>query len=280
MAYTQTYQAFEPAIWSPRVFEFFKMALQAKYVCTDYSESLAGGGNIVYVPNITDGFSATQIVTTTGEITPTNLGDTKSTITLNQWWGNAFRITKAQAEKIGAQYNLAESYFRNMAYTLAKKVDSALFSNITSAHFTVGESATSIPSTTMEHAIQIASSESWNMEDAAWVLTPKAYWGQLAGVAKYYTASTFGKATIPTGFVDILYGVPVLVSNNLPALVAGTGRKSALIHKRAIGYIMGSNGVELTVKETEALRRTYFADVYYGHTLLDSGSIVSLVEKT
>jgi len=269
------YHAFEPAIWSPRLNYFFQDKLQAKYVCTDYSSDL--NGNIVYVPGITDGFTAAAIDITNGDVVAANLADTKSTITLNQWYGDAFRISKGQADRIGSQYNLVNSYMETIAYNLADAFDTALFTNITSGTFSVGKTGTAIPSTKLEHAMQIADSQNIPREGSAWLFSPKAYWGQLANVTKYYTASTYGRPTVPTGFVDVLYGIPVLVSNNLP--LSATDRQNCLIHKTAIGYVVAGDGVRLESRDPEGLRRTYFADIHYGHTLLNAGRIIKIVGK-
>lgn len=278
MAIEQTYQAFQPAIWTPRINWYFKKKLQAKHVCTDYSDALrAQGGNIVYVPNITQGFTAASISATNGEVEATALSDTKTSITLNQWYGTAFRITKGQADRVGKQYNLVNEYFKTMAYHLADTFDIALFGNVSSGDFSVGVTGTSIPSTTLEHAMQIAESQSMPFEDCAWVFSPKAYWQQLAGVQKYYDAGRFGKVTVPYGFVDTLYGIPVMVSNNLPT--SSTDTQNCLIHKSAIGYVIADGGVRLEHRDPEALRRTYFADIHYGHTLINSDRIIKIVGK-
>lgn len=275
-AIEQTYQAFQPAFWTPRINWYFKTALQSKYVCTDYSSDLSGG-NIVYVPNITDQFTATAIGITSGDVTATALSDTKSTITLNQWYGDAFRITKGQADRIGSQYNLVDGYVKTMAYNLAKSMDTALLSNISSGSFSVGVTGTSIPSTTLEHAMQIAQSQNMPFDDCAWIFSPKAYWQQLAGIAKYYDASIYGKATIPEGFINRVYGIKVMISNHLPT--SSTDTQNALIHKSAIGYITAGDGVNFTYRDPEALRRTYFADIHYGHTLLNDDRIIKIVGK-
>lgn len=274
-AIEQTYQAFQPAIWSPRINFYFKNNLQAKYVCTDYSSDL--NGNIVYVPKLAEAFTPAAIAITNGEITATALADTKSAITLNQWYGNAFRITKGQADRVGSQYNLVDGYMQAQAYDLANYLDSTLLGNITSGTFSVGVTGTSIPSTTLEHAMAIADSQNLPHGELSWIFSPKQYWSQLAGVAKYYTASTYGKASIPEGFVDQLYGIKVMTSNNLPT--SATDRQGALIHKSAIGYVLGPRGVELTYRDPEALRRTYFADIHFGHTLLHAGRVIKIVGK-
>ncbi len=276
-AIEQTYQAFQPAYWTPKINMYFKNELQAKKVCTDYSSDLSGGGNIVYVPNLTDQFTPASIAITNGEVTATALSDTKSTIQLNQWYGDSFRVTKGQADRIGKQYNLIDGYYKTMAYNLANYVDKQLFSNVSSGTFSVGKTGTSIPSTTLEHAMMIANSQNIPFNECAWVFSPNAYWRQLAGVQKYYDASIFGQKSVPEGFVNVLYGIPVLVSNNLPT--SATDTQNCLIHKSAIGFVIGPRGIDVTEETTEALRRKYTADVHFGHTLLNAGRIIKIVGK-
>ena len=235
---------------------------------------------MVYIPKITDGFTPAAIVTTTGAVTPTALADTKTSITINKWYADAFVITNYQARRILPSYNLADSYIKTMAYNLAKYVDADILLQASSGTFQVGNSSVSIPSTTIEEALRIAASQNMPFNELRFVLTPKAYWKQLASVQKYYDASQFGKATIPTGFVDTLYGIPILVSNNLKALVPGTGRWNYLLHPSAIGYAFASNAVELHELPAEALRKTYVGEVQWGSACLMPGRIIKIIEKT
>jgi hypothetical protein len=274
----QTYQAFEPAIWTPKLLWYFEMALQAKKVATDYSADAQG--SVVNVPILTDGFTPAAIVTTTGAVTPTALADTKTSITLNKWYADAFHLTNYQARRILPSYNLADSYIKTMGYNLAKYVDADILLKASSGTFSCGNSVTTIPSTTLEEALRIAASQNMPFDECRWVLTPKAYWKQLAGVAKYYDASIYGRATIPDGFVDRLYGIPVLVSNNTKALLAGTGRWNYLLHPSSIGYAIASNGVELHELPAEALRKSYAGEVQWGSACLRAGRIIKIIEKT
>ena len=253
------------------------MNLQAKYVATDYSADAQGSA--VYVPSITDGFTPAAIVTTTGAVTPTALADTKTSITINKWYADAFWITNYQARRILPSYNLADSYIKTMGYNLAKYVDADILLKASSGTFTAGNSATSIPSTTLEEALRIAASQNMPFSELKWVFTPKAYWKQLLSIAKYYDASQFGKVTVPYGFTDILYGIPILVSNNTKALLAGTGRWNYLLHPTSIGYAFASNGVEFHELPAEALRKSYAGEVQWGSSCLVAGRIIKIIEK-
>jgi hypothetical protein len=51
------------------------------------------------------------------------------------------------------------------------------------------------------------------------------------------------------------------------------------VNKSAVGYVIGPRGIELTEREPEALRRSYFADIHYGYTLLHAGRIIKIVGK-
>lgn len=275
----QKYQAFEPAIWTPKLLWYFTMNMQAKYVATDYSADAQG--SVIYVPAITDGFTAAAVATTSGSVTPTALADTKSTITIDQWYADSFWISNYQMRRVLPSYNLADSYIKTMGYNLSKVFDADVLLKASSGTFTVGNSATSIPSTTMEEALRIAASQNMPLSECRFLLTPKAYYKQLAGVSKYYDASQFGKMTTPTGALpDTLYGIPVLVSNNLKTILAGTGRWNYLLHPTAIGYGIASNGVEFHELPAEALRKTYVGEIQWGSKCLVAGRIIKIIEKT
>jgi hypothetical protein len=49
-----TLASFIPAIWGEKINEFYKLKLMMADWFTDRSSELAGGGNILYTPNITE----------------------------------------------------------------------------------------------------------------------------------------------------------------------------------------------------------------------------------
>jgi len=275
----QTYQAFEPSIWTPKLLWYFQMNLMAKNVATDYSADARG--DVVYVPSITDGFTAAAIPTTSGAITPTALADTKTSITINKWYGDAFWMSSYQRRRVLPSYNLVDSYIKTMGYNLAKYVDASILLKASGGTFSAGNSATTIPSTTLEEALRIAASQNMPLNECRWIFTPKAYYKQLMSVEKYYSADKFGKVVTPLGsFGDTLYAIPVLISNNTKVLLAGTGRWNYLLHPSAIGYAIASNGIELHELPAEALRKTYAAEVQFGDRLLVAGRVIKILEKT
>ena len=85
-----------------------------------------------------------------------------------------------------------------------------------------------------------------------------------------YDASQFGRATVPNGAHDILYGVPLVLTSNLPKSYTTTslGLTNAIVHTGAIAFALG--GADFTVKETEHLRKKIIGDTMYGDTILNS----------
>lgn len=275
----QHYHAFDPAVWTPKLLWYFQMNLAAKEVATDYSQAVMGSD--VYVPSITDGFTAAAIAITSGSVTPTALGDTKTSITINKWYGDSFWISSYQARRMLPSYQLADSYVKTIAYNLAKYVDADILLKASGGTFTAGNSVTTIPSTTLEECLRIATSQNMPLAECRWVFTPKAYYKQLMSTAKYYDASIFGRPVTPSGSLGPqVYGIPVVISNNTKALLDGTGRWNYLLHPSAIGYAIASNGVELHELPAEALRKTYVGEVQWGSALLVAGRVIKIVEKT
>jgi len=79
-----------------------------------------------------------------------------------------------------------------------------------------------------------------------------------------YDASMFGRATLPFGVHDMLYGVPITITPNVPhaSLSAGT----AIVHPGAIAFAMF--GPDFVAKDSEHLRKKLIADEMYGDAIL------------
>lgn len=282
MATTQTFDVFNPEVWSPVLNRAFEKKLVAAKFFTNYSDGIAGKGDKLWIPAISNGFTATAVNTTSGDIANTALSDTKSALTIDRWLADAFVISDFQKATIGAQYNLQEEYVKKMGYNLAEKLDTdllALTSGITKG---LGDSATSLTSTVIETAIAFLESSSIDVHsDCAFILHPNCYWREVLASSKLTTASTYGKAILPTAPQSELYGIPVYITPNVPAGTAGTegGHRNLLIHKKAVVYAVEKDGITLHEKQSESLRTKYIADVMYGKVLLNAGSGVRLISN-
>ena len=297
---TQTFAIFTPQLWSPRINFFLKNKLAAARAFSDYSDEAMEGGDRINIPSVGDGFSATAITVTTGAITGANISDTKSTLLIDSWVGNKLIITDFQLDQVKRSYRLKEEYMMAQGYALAKAFDSVLIRlGHNSAITTVGNSVTALLSTTIERAMAILSSRGVVLNECSFLMHPQTYYRRILGVQKYYDASQFGKPSLPQGVIDYLYGVPVIVTQQITTATtaslsgqrAGTGWSNLLAHKSAIAYAFGNipgqdrvNGVRLTERPSSGstganLGIEVIADQAYGELLLNSSRLIRILDK-
>jgi hypothetical protein len=281
MAYSQTYDVFNPEIWSSKLNRAFQKKLVAASFFDNYSSEIAGRGDLLWIPGLSNGFTATAIATSTGDIAPTGLSDTKSSMTIDQWMGTSFVMTDYQAKMVGSQYRLQEEYINKMGYALALKVDTDLLALGASITKVLNDSATSITATVLEQAIAFMESSSIPLSECAFIFHPNAYWKEVMGSDKLVNASKYGKVILPNPPHNELYGIPVYITANVPAGTAGTegGHRNLLVHKNAIIYAMANDGVQITTAKGESLRTKYIADVMYAKKLLNAGSGVRIISN-
>jgi hypothetical protein len=257
----------------------------AKKFFTDYSSDVAEGGDMVHIPKMADQFSASDIKTTSGDLTLTNVTDTSYTLNLDNWKGIAFPISDYQARQIHNKYNVLDAYARDMAYKLAKGVDTAIFgqgANITDG---VGDSGTDLLATSIEKAISILESNNVPLEDCAFFFHPYAYWREIHKTQKFYDASQFGKgAPTAEGYHSMLYGLPVYIGSQIPGGTAGTegGHRNLLIHKEALIFAfqpIGGSYVRLREFQPAAHRIEVAADTIYGVGYLRATAGVRIISN-
>lgn len=287
MTLSQTFTAFTPEIWSPKVNYFFKNKLAAAKFFDDYSSDVADGGDIVHIPFIADNFTPTAIATTNGAVTSTNLSDTNKNINVTNWYGVAYDLTDFQYAQVLKSYNIKSKYAETMGYSLAKAFDTALLgqgSNITPV---VGNSATNLLSSTIEKAFGILTSNSVPTSECVFFVHPKTY-QQIMGIQKYYDASQFGKPSLPLGVHDLLYGIPVVITPQVPNGTAGTegGYRNLLVHKSTLVYAFGKlpgameGGVRIQEKPSENLKVRFIGDILYGVSYIRATGGIRILDKT
>lgn len=284
---TQTFTAFTPEIWSPRINYFFRAKLAAAPFFSDYSADVADGGDIVHIPNVTQSFSPSSIAVTNGSVTSTNISDTNTNLTVDNWYGVAYDLTDFQFAQVLKSYNIRETYARTMAYSLARYVDADLLDEGANMTAGVGNSSTDLLSTSIEKAFGILESNSVPKEECVLFFHPKAYWQEVMKIQKFYDASQFGKPSVPQGAHDMLYGVPVVLTSQVPASTAGTegGHRNLLIHRNAVAYAFGKlpgameNGVRIQEKPSENLKVRFIGDVAWGVKTLNAKSGVRIISN-
>ena len=270
----QTYLVFRPDIWQPFIDRVFKERLTAAKFFRDYSDGITEGGKTIMIPHDAT-YVPSSITTTTGDITANLVTDTRTILDINIWKGVSRVFADFQAAQVGTQYRLKETYAENMGHALAKVLDDSLFGLATAANISrvVNASIAGVKSSDLEAAIGIIESYNIPREECMFFLKPKAYFGEVLAVQKLYDASQFGRPSVIQGSHDQVYGVPVILSNNLlapNASIEGGGSRNLLIHNRAWAYALGNlpggmaSGVRLQEKSSENLRVTVVGDIMYG----------------
>jgi|TARA_R100001530_G_scaffold127734_1_gene97066 hypothetical protein len=279
---TQTFTAFTPEVWSPRINFFFKTKLTAAPFFADYSDDVSDGGDIIHIPNVADSFtSITDIAVTTGTVTATNLSDTNTNLTVNKWKGVAYDLTDFQFAQVMKSFNIRNSYAVAMSHSLARQFDTDLLAEIDNITPSVGATGTALLATSVEKAFGILESNSIPKDECVLFIEPKVYWNNLMNITKYSQASLFGKPVIPKGAHDLFYGVPVVVTPQVPA-AAGSGYTNAIVHRRAFVYAYaalpgGGKGVRLSEKPSEDLKVKIHADLAYGVKTLNATAGVKIL---
>ncbi len=260
-----------PNIWAPRLNRSLEMKLAAAPFFWNISSDVADGGKTVYIPNILNSFAASSIAVTSGDVTATAISTSTNTLNIDQWQGTAFYLTEFEEREIAKSYNAQAEYVDKMGYELAKKIDVDLLALTAGLTPTAGLTTTDIVATNIEHAFGILDSNSVPRDELVFFCKPKVYWDDIMSIQKYYDASMFGKATVPKGAHDMLYGVPVVLTPNCTGggPSTGLGITNALVHKNAVVYAFGSPA-KISIKGSEHLRKKVIADVIYGKALINA----------
>jgi len=273
---TTSFRIFQKDVWDPRVDQYFKMALKAAPKFHNVSDLCAPGGLTIRIPQVADNFSATAIGSTTGEISNTAVSDTATTVTLNRWLGAKIRFTDFELATVGRSYSLRDEYAKALGQAVAQQADKEIFANIKSVSRSVNDTTSALVSTDLEEALAIAESYYCPLDKLNWFFTPKAWYGEIIAIQKYYDASMFGKATTPSGIIPTLYGIPVTISNNLPAYTASSTKKVGYLgtpDSIAFAFANLPGGTQGGVRLTEAyhpgghLRTDVTLDIAFGDTL-------------
>lgn len=157
-------------IWGEKVNEFYRNKLVAAPFFTDRSDEVSGGGDTLYTPNTTE-FTASAKATGVA-VTLNSNSDTKQTLNINSWFEASFGIEDAEAAQVKRSYSLMERYSKNVAYAIAKKLDTAivtLFATFTNA---VGSSLNTLGDSDIRAAFAYLETAGADVMESAWFVSP------------------------------------------------------------------------------------------------------------
>jgi len=174
--------------------------------------------------------------------------------------------------------NIISEYQQAMGYRLGRELEIDLLAS-TSLLNTVpaqaGLTTTDLVATNIEYAMGILASNSIPKEECRFFFNPKVYWGDIMTIQKYYDASQFGKPSVPQGAHDLLYGVPVVLTPNVPKESGDLGVCNSIVHPTFLAH--ARTGVDFTVGKAEDLRKKINADLIWGKKILQNKRCVRLL---
>ena len=263
-------------IWSPRTTAYFFANMKAGKFFEDFSDLVTDGGKTVIIPT-DDNFSVTSVSQNSGEISATSMTDTVIRLDINRWMAVPRRISEMNEAQMMRSFRLRDTMAMSQAKSLASFFDKELLdacagitqqADVGNAVKVISNSTTALGSTGIEDAIRLMDSNNYPLDECAFFINPTPYWNNIAKVSKYYDASQFGgKSVTIEGANTSLYGIPLFITSNVDK--NSTGYRNLLVHQSTVGYALGnlpggSQGVQLTEKDSEYLRKTIYAKILYG----------------
>jgi len=271
------YDVFRPELWTPRVTRFMKERLSAANFFLDYSAE-GQNADTIHIPHISDVFSATAIPVTSGTVTAIAIDETKSDLVIDRWYGTAYYITKFEQREIMKRPNIIAEYQMAMGYRLARELERDLLAStsiLNSVPARAGLTTTDLVATNIEYALSIHASNSTPKNECRFFISPKTYWNDIMAIQKYYDASQYGRASLPQGAHDILYGMPVTITPNVPKETGDLGVCNSIVHPSFLAH--ARTGVDFVALPSESLRKKINSDLIWGKKILHSNRCVRVL---
>jgi len=257
---TTTADVLIPEIWSSKVNDFYRASLSCAKFFEDWSDELAGGGDVVHVPNLSQMTANTKTVGS--QVTLNNPTETDVDLTINTHNEVSFVIEDAVASKIKKSYRAQEHYAMNAGYTVAATLEDALIALFNGFSQTVGSSALTLNDSNIRQAIAYLDAANVPDEDRAFFLHPYVIWKQVQGIDKFtLIQNTVGADPVLKGHIGYLYGIPVIKTSRLGVTLGH--RNGALAHKSALAYAT-ANIAGGDMPNTVRLQTTYLQE-YLGY---------------
>jgi len=285
MAYpTDTFTAadvdvFTPEIWSEKMNDFMRAKFYANKHFTDLSADVAGGGDVIHIPSLTE-MTAYEKANATG-VTLNSSTETKVDLTINQWYEVSFMIEDEEKAQVKHSYNIQERYAINAAHTIANKLEVALITLFSGFSHTVGDSSTDANDSNIRACIAYLDAADIPQENRAWFFDPTVFWTDIMGIDRFTLVNESGNRAVINGAIGVLYGIPVYITSNIPTTLGS--KYNALAQKDAIVFATASLGAGSGIRVQtnympEYLGTLVTADILYG--VIENRDYAGVLYKT
>ena len=269
---------FIPELWRDAILDYAERKFQIKNQVSDFSSMLAGGGDILHIPKVTEETAAAKSAGTA--VTYTNNTDGKIDLTVDQHHYEAKRIE--DIVKVQESADLFNAYARSMGYALAKKVENYLAVDVIQS--ATGNDVTLSADNTMTTALLrsglqklLDAGHDYTDGDTWFYGSPAAYMSMLS-LGDFAEAQKRGDNANPLvkGQVVMAYGMPVFASTDWDD-DGGTGDESASIFKRESIYFAQQIAPRVQSSyDIDHLATSVVADVLFGAALSHAANSTAL----
>lgn len=270
-----TATAYIPEVWSEKLNDFFRANLQAASFFEDWSSDVAGGGDIIRRPNVSEMTANSFAFGSLTQVTLNSPTHGTISLTVNTHYETSFILQDDVMASIKSSYGAMERWMQNAGYTTAATLEDALIALFAAFSTTVGASHLSLMDSNIRASLKALDVANVPQEDRAFFLYPQQVW-EVMGINKFsLLTNTDGADPVLKGAVGSLYGVPVFKTTRIGVgtVVATTkgARLNAVAHKSALAFAvanpagMSANVVRLQTQYLqEYLGTLVTADVIFG----------------
>jgi hypothetical protein len=261
-----------PQLWGAKINDFYRQKLKLAAFFTNRSDELAGGGDTVYTPGLTE--MAANAKTNATQVTLNQPTETKQTLQVSNWFEVSFAIEDKEAAQVLKSYSIQQRYMKNAAYTAAKKLEVALATGFQSFTTVVGSTGVALADASVRSAISSAEIANIDFEECVWFLHPKTVWTDLMSIDRFALSLNTANATNPVvkGQMGTIYGQPLVTTNLITKINTNADYCGALAVADSIHFATSplpgqrdENGVRLQANYVpDFLSTVITADILYG----------------
>jgi len=226
---------FTPEIWGSQVNDFYREDLKIARACTDRSDEVANGGDVLYTPNTTA--FATNTKAAGAQVTLQSPTETAVTLNINVHKETSFLLEDTDKAALKRSYVLQERRMKDAGYAVAADLEDALAALFTSFSVTAGATGTDLTDVTIRTAVsklRQAIKGSFKKQDVKFVLSPKQIWEDLMTSDRFVSFDYGQDGTKDGDAVGRIYNIDVIESTSVTD--DGTDYSGALLHKDAIHF--------------------------------------------
>ena len=221
---------FIPELWSDAVFGYLERALRWRPLIDDYSSFVAGAGDRIHVPSISEVGVQDKAENTAVEYDATTESKVSLVIDKHKYASKMFE----DIGMIQSNGSLMAQYAQALGYAMAKRIDLDIAGMMT-AGITSGATLSAddaLSDAEMEAALASLGEADLDYRDGqlTFMVNPTLY-ADLLNNAKFVRYDALGASKIPSGRLGELYGIPVEMSNSLST--GGTAVSGVIFHKTA-----------------------------------------------